>query len=130
MKLCYALPLLRLAKRRASHFVWYPPVAYLALALSVVISIGAGSRPPMAWAQEELFIANRTSGTVTVYARTARGNTAPLRTLAGPATGLSGPFGLVVDPTHNELLVANFDTNSITVHTLTTSGDSPPTRTL
>ena len=108
MKLCYALQPLRLVERRASHPVWYLSVTSLSLALAVVITMGAGSSPPMAWAQEEIFIANAANSTITVYARTAQGDTAPLRTLAGSATGLSEPFGLVVDPTHNELIVANF----------------------
>src|SRR5712691_11178880 len=116
MKLCHALQPLRLAERRSRHPLWYLPVASLSLALAVAITMGAGSSPPMVWAQEDLFIADYAKSTVTVYARTAQGDTDPLRTLAGPATGLSGPFGLVVDQTHNELIVANFGNNSITVY--------------
>src|SRR5712691_9077928 len=104
MKLCHALQPRRLAERRSSYPVWYLPAASLSLALAVAIIMGAGSSPPMAWAQEELFIANSANSTITVYARTAQGDTAPLRTLAGSATGLNVPFGLVVDPMHNELI--------------------------
>jgi len=39
----------------------------------------------------EMFVANENSLSVTVYARTANGNVAPLRTLSGAATGLNGP---------------------------------------
>ena len=39
-------------------------------------------------AQEELFVANDTNNSITVYGRTAGGNIAPLRTLSGAATGL------------------------------------------
>ena len=95
MKLCRALQSLQLAERRLSHPVWYLPVWYLpaaslSLALAVAITMGAGSNPSVAWAQEDLFIANLTDGTITVYARTAQGDTATLRTLAGSATGLRG----------------------------------------
>ena len=50
----------------------------------------AGSLPA-AWAQDELFVANVFGNSVTVYSRTASGNIAPIRTLSGGATGLSGP---------------------------------------
>jgi hypothetical protein len=41
-------------------------------------------------------LATSVSGSVTVYARTASGNSAPLRTLSGVATGLIGPQFLAV----------------------------------
>ena len=44
---------------------------------------------------------------MTVYARTASGNAAPLRTIQGAATGLSGPISVAVDLDHDELAVAN-----------------------
>jgi hypothetical protein len=40
---------------------------------------------------DELVLANSSNDSVTVYARTASGNTPPLRTLGGAATGLSQP---------------------------------------
>jgi hypothetical protein len=47
----------------------------------------------------ELFVANASPGnTITVYSRTASGNTAPLRTLSGAATGLSNPIGIALGP--------------------------------
>ena len=45
-------------------------------------------------AQDELFVANGNS--ITVFSRTASGNTAPLRTLTGPALGLAPPGGIAV----------------------------------
>jgi DNA-binding beta-propeller fold protein YncE len=100
------------------------------LALAVVITVGAGSSPSIAWAQEELFISNGHNSSITVYARVAQGDTAPLRTLIGSATGLHDPVELVVDPTHNELIVANFGNHSITVYARTAQGDIAPLRTL
>ena len=61
-------------------------------------------------------MANCCIDTVTVYSRTASGNTAPLRTLSGGATGLGSPFGLGLALTNNELIVANTgDESSVTV---------------
>jgi hypothetical protein len=47
----------------------------------------------------ELVVANRSDDSVTVYPRTASGNTAPLRTLTGAATGLGGPESVAVTTT-------------------------------
>jgi hypothetical protein len=87
----------------------------------------------------ELFVLNFDStsmtSAVTVYSRTASGNTAPIRTLAGAATALNqdsywGYQGLVVDTANNELVVANGSNNSITVYVRTASGNTAPIRTL
>jgi DNA-binding beta-propeller fold protein YncE len=80
-------------------------------------------------AQEELFVADVNTNAVTVYSRTAGGNTAPLRTLTGAATALSGPVRLAVDVTNNELFVAN-DGHTDNVYSLTASGNTAPLRTL
>jgi len=65
-----------------------------------------------------------------VYARTAQGAITPLRSLAGPATGLSGPLCLTVDLVHDELIVPNYHNNTITVYARTASGDTTLLRTL
>ena len=81
-------------------------------------------------AQGELFVLNN-ANSVTVYTRNASGNTAPLRTLSGAATGFNGPAGLAVDLTSNELFVANNGTPpSVTVYSRTASGNTAPLRTL
>ena len=69
---------------------------------------------------------NSSNDSVTVYSRTACGNTAPRRTLSGPATELSFPEGLAVDTVNNEIVVANLD--SITVYSRDASGDTAPVR--
>jgi len=109
----------------------------LGLALWVMVVVPLEGGLPAAWAQEdELFVANFSTHSITVYSRTASGNTAPLRTLQGGATGLSGPLGVAVDSVNNELVVANegtgtpTSTNSITVYSRTASGNTAPLRTL
>jgi len=70
-------------------------------------------------ANGELFVANNFDpGTVTVYSRTANGNVAPLRTIAGASTGLLFPISATVDDTHNELIVAN-NNGSATLSSIT-----------
>jgi hypothetical protein len=75
-----------------------------------------------------LYVGNRTS--VTAYFWPNAGNAAPLRTIAGAATGIDLPRGLVLDLTNDELVVANFGDASITVHGRTASGNTAPLRTL
>src|SRR3990172_1263225 len=93
--------------------------------LGLVALEGVVNNLPPVWAQEEIFVANRDANSVTVYARTANGNVAPMRTLSGAATGLNQPLGLVVDTVNGELLVANFGGKSITVYTRGAGGNTP-----
>jgi DNA-binding beta-propeller fold protein YncE len=67
---------------------------------------------------------------ITVFARTASGNVAPVRTIQGPSTGLSLPRPIHVDTLNNELAVANGDANSVTVYSRTASGNLAPLRTI
>lgn len=96
-----------------------------AVIASVLLALGSG----LGRAQE-VFVANFSNDSVTVYSQTANGNVAPLRTLAGAATGLSGPFAIAVDTVNSELLVGNGTTNSITVYPLGATGNVAPLRTL
>jgi hypothetical protein len=90
----------------------------------------AGLASHAASAQNELFVGNAGNNSVTVYSRTATGNTAPVRTLVGAATGLSFIQGLAVDVAHNELFVANGSGPAIKVYSLTASGNTAPLRTI
>ena len=82
-------------------------------------------------AQDELFVSNSNSNAITVYARTASGNTAPIRVLQGAATGLSSPSGLAVDLVNDELIVANKTVPySVTIYPRTASGNTAPLRTI
>lgn len=68
----------------------------LGLALGLAVFVGAGSRLSAAWAQDEIFVTDAGNNSVMVYPRTAAGETFPLRTLAGPATGLNVPTAVAV----------------------------------
>lgn len=58
--------------------------------------LGAGVGPRPALGPDELLGTNTDTNSITVYSRTASGNTAPLRTLTGLATGINTPFFLAV----------------------------------
>lgn len=81
-------------------------------------------------AQDELVVTNFLGNSVTVYDRTADGNSAPLRTLVGPATGLNHPMGVAQDLVHDELFVANNLGASVTVYARTANGNTAPLRML
>jgi len=98
-----------------------------------------GGYLPPAWAQNELFVGNNNTqgfgsnpNSVTVYTRTASGNTAPIRNLSGPATDLGAPGSVFVDTTNNELVVGNtVGIGYVTVYSpATTNGNTAPIRTL
>jgi hypothetical protein len=75
-----------------------------------------------------IYVTNQ-NDTVTVYALTASGNAAPIRTLAGSATQLKTPIGIRVD-SKNEMLVANRSGGNVTVYPALASGNVAPTGTL
>src|SRR5574341_2603032 len=77
----------------------------LALFIGLAAIIGAGICPLMAWAQDELFVANSVSDSITVYSRTVSGDAAPLRTLQSLATGLKSMRDVAVDPLNDEVFV-------------------------
>jgi DNA-binding beta-propeller fold protein YncE len=76
----------------------------------------------------EIAVADSASNAVTVFARTASGNLAPLRTISGALTGLSAPHGIVYDKMNAELDVTN--NGSITIFTKTANGNVSPSRTI
>ncbi len=84
--------------------------------------------PRNAAAQNELYVTNEGANSVTVYARTANGNEAPIRTIKGAATLLDNPAGLDVDKVNAEIVVVNESGNSVTVYRLTDNGNVAPQR--
>lgn len=67
---------------------------------------------------------------INVYADSAGGNTKPLRTVAGPSTGLNWPMGVALDPSRGQIVVANNGDNSILFFDRTATGDARPSRVL
>jgi DNA-binding beta-propeller fold protein YncE len=93
-----------------------------------LLGMGIGA----AWAQNEIFVDNSDTNSVTVFSRTASGNVAPIRTIAGAATGINSPEGIAVDSVNSEIFVANdFPANgTINVYGLTANGNVAPIRTI
>ena len=67
---------------------------------------------------------------ITVYDKTARGNTAPVRVITGENTRLNWPTGMFVDSERGELYVANDGANSILVFSTLAEGNVAPVREL
>ncbi|MBI5546241.1 MAG: hypothetical protein HY901_20310 [Deltaproteobacteria bacterium] len=76
--------------------------------------------------QEEVFVANRSAHSVTVY-RVADAGSSPVREIAGAATSLDNPVALALDGT--ELFVANA-AGKVTVYAASAEGDVAPLRVL
>ena len=68
--------------------------------------------------------------TITVYAKNASGDAAPLRVIQGPRTGLNWPTGIAVDPERGDVYVTNDTTDAILVFDADASGDVAPKRIL
>jgi DNA-binding beta-propeller fold protein YncE len=67
---------------------------------------------------------------ITIYARNATGNAAPIRKIQGPDTKLNWPTGLSFDPQQRELFVANDAANEILVFDAAAKGNAKPKRML
>jgi DNA-binding beta-propeller fold protein YncE len=65
---------------------------------------------------------------INIYARTASGNTAPLRVIQGPKTQLNYPTTIAVHEERGEIFVANDSDHSVLVFKVTDDGDVAPTR--
>jgi DNA-binding beta-propeller fold protein YncE len=76
----------------------------------------------------EIFVANDTGHSVTVYRTNANGNAAPIRVLKGPKSMINHPVGVKVDVKNNELWVANLGSHSATVYDIAANGDAAPKR--
>ena len=67
---------------------------------------------------------------ITVYAKNARGDSAPIRVIQGPSTQLNWPTAMAVDSERGELYVANDQGDSVLVFSVTANGDAAPRRVL
>jgi len=67
---------------------------------------------------------------ITVYARTANGDAAPVRVIQGARTRLNLPDGITRDPVSGEIVIANTGDDSVLFFAANATGDVPPTRVL
>jgi hypothetical protein len=65
---------------------------------------------------------------ITIHARNASGNAAPLRVIKGPKTQLNWPSHVSLHEQRGEIFVANDADDSVLVFKITDSGDVAPTR--
>jgi DNA-binding beta-propeller fold protein YncE len=76
----------------------------------------------------EIYVANDTNHTITIYPADANGDVAPIRVIKGPKSMVKNPTGVAIDFVNNELWVANFGNHSATVYALDAGGDAAPKR--
>jgi DNA-binding beta-propeller fold protein YncE len=82
-------------------------------------------------AHNEIAVANNGGngdGSVLVFSRTANGNVAPLRVIAGAKTGINRPMGVAIDPVNQELWVSDFIDHTALVFDRTANGNASPKR--
>jgi DNA-binding beta-propeller fold protein YncE len=77
----------------------------------------------------EIYVANNSNDTVSVYDSSFSGNMNALRQF-GSLTSLSYPKGIAVDTVNNQIFVTNDGNNSITVYGWIDSGNIAPVRTI
>jgi hypothetical protein len=65
------------------------------------------------------------AGSVTVYAPTASGNAAPIRTIQGAKTKLDEPLGIALDGSGN-IYVGNYESNTVTIYAASANGHVKP----
>jgi DNA-binding beta-propeller fold protein YncE len=70
------------------------------------------------------------ASSITFHAADAKGDVAPLRTIAGPLTGLNWPMGIDADLAHDEIAVANYGDSSIRFYRRGDQGNAQPVRVL
>lgn len=65
---------------------------------------------------------------ITVFSRTAAGDTAPLRVIQGPRTGMDLPLGVFLDTKSNQLVVVNGGDDRLLFFDANAAGDIAPVR--
>ena len=85
-------------------------------------------------ASRNVYVFDTKTATISEFAAGATGNVAPIRTISGSNTGLSGgngfSFGLAVSKTSGEIFVSNPGSNAILGFAATASGNVAPIQTI
>jgi hypothetical protein len=76
-----------------------------------------------------MYVTDRNSNAVTVYAPDATGNVAPIRTISGSKTGLTYSTQVALDASRF-IYVTNRDASSVTVYAPSANGNVAPVRTV
>jgi len=79
-----------------------------------------------------IYVSSTASGSsagccITVYAKNANGNVAPIRSISGSNTQIDGPYGIAVD-SDDDIYVTQGKTNSINVYSKRANGNVAPVR--
>ena len=78
--------------------------------------------------RQELYVADETAHTVSVFSASAQGDAEPIRVLKGPKTMMKIPSDVFLDTVNNEMWVASFGNHLALAYKLGASGDTAPVR--
>jgi DNA-binding beta-propeller fold protein YncE len=81
-------------------------------------------------AHDEIAVANNGDNSILIFARTASGDVAPARVIAGDQTGINRPMGIAFDTKNDEIWVSNFGDHSAVAFGRSDSGNVSPKRTI
>src|SRR5260370_8763644 len=77
---------------------------------------------------DEIAVADNGDNSILIFRRSASGDTAPVRILRGPRTGIVSPMDVAIDVKNDEIWVANYGDHTAAVYSRTANGDVPPKR--
>jgi len=77
---------------------------------------------------DEIAVADNGDNSILIFRRSASGDTAPVRILRGPRTGIVSPMGVAIDVKNDEIWVANYGDHTAAVYSRTANGDVAPKR--
>lgn len=86
--------------------------------------------PPVPEAAKGIYLTSAAGNQISVFPLGATGNTAPMRTIVGAATGLSLPIGIEIDDLTGDLYVGNRSGGNVLVFSDMADGNVAPLRTL
>lgn len=99
-------------------------VRFLGFVLSLAALVGMWGHPSVGRAEDRLYVTQQGVDAIRFLTSIQSGNPRMTVLFSGPATGLSAPRGVAVDPFDEVLYSSNFSIDSITVYPLITSGNN------
>jgi hypothetical protein len=114
--------------QQLSTYMW---LGLLGIVATLAIVLGSGTRAAVASGPDPagtMYVSDYLANSIDVFAAGVYGNVPPIRTISGPATGVSGPGDVAVDSAGD--VFSSNTTNSVTVYGPGASGNIAPIRTI
>jgi hypothetical protein len=113
--------------KRRMWLAGIPVVAFCVAAIGLGMFATAALANPDPVGTE--YVANYGANAILVFAPGANGNVAPIRTISGPGTGISGPADVAVDAA-GDVYSSNYNNSTITEYAPGASGNATPIKTI